>query len=193
MASSALIHGTAGALEAHPVFGKLTWDIFPFYDPIVFATFIGSMILGTAIAGLITYYRLWGYLWHEWLTSIDHKKIGIMYIILGLVMLVRGFADAVLMRIHQAMAASGGEGYLHAEHYDQIFTAHGTIMIFFVAMPFITGFMNYLIPLQIGARDVAFPFLNNLSFWLTTSGAVLVMISLFVGEFAATGWLAYPP
>ncbi|MEM6972874.1 MAG: cytochrome o ubiquinol oxidase subunit I [Pseudomonadota bacterium] len=193
MASNTLIHGTAGALEAHPIYGKLTWDIFPFYDPIVFSTFIGSMILGTVIVGLITYYKLWGYLWHEWLTSIDHKKIGIMYMILGIVMLVRGFADALLMRGHQALAASGYVGYLDAHHYDQIFTAHGVIMIFFVAMPIVTGFMNYVMPLQIGARDVAFPFLNNFSFWLTVSGAVLIMASLFVGEFAKTGWLAYPP
>ncbi|MEO0427278.1 MAG: cytochrome o ubiquinol oxidase subunit I [Pseudomonadota bacterium] len=193
MAASSLIHGTAGALEADPFWGKLTWDIFPFYDPIVFTTFIGTMILGTALVGIITYYRLWGYLWHEWFTSIDHKKIGIMYMILGTVMLVRGFADALLMRGHQALASSGYVGYLDAHHYDQIFTAHGVIMIFFVAMPFVTGFMNYVMPLQIGARDVAFPFLNNFSFWLTVSGAILIMASLFVGEFAKTGWLAYPP
>ncbi|MEO1720899.1 MAG: cytochrome o ubiquinol oxidase subunit I [Pseudomonadota bacterium] len=193
MAASSLIHGTAGALEADPFWGKLTWDIFPFYDPIVFTTFIGTMMLGTALVGIITYYRLWGYLWHEWFTSIDHKKIGIMYMILGIVMLVRGFADALLMRGHQALASSGYFGYLDAHHYDQIFTAHGVIMIFFVAMPFVTGFMNYVMPLQIGARDVAFPFLNNFSFWLTVSGAILIMASLFVGEFAKTGWLAYPP
>jgi cytochrome o ubiquinol oxidase subunit 1 len=113
--------------------------------------------------------------------------------ILGLIMFVRGFADAVMMRLQQVMAFGGSEGYLNAHHYDQIFTAHGVIMIFFVAMPFITGLMNYIVPLQIGARDVSFPFLNNFSFWMTTSGAVLVMMSLFVGEFAQTGWLAYPP
>ncbi|MEM1344794.1 MAG: cbb3-type cytochrome c oxidase subunit I, partial [Pseudomonadota bacterium] len=176
-----------------PIFGKLSLDVFPFYDPIIFSTFIVSGILGAGLVGAITYYRLWGYLWHEWFTSIDHKKIGIMYIVLALVMFVRGFADAVLMRSHQALASAGYVGYLDAHHYDQIFTAHGVIMIFFVAMPFITGFMNYLLPLQIGARDVAFPFLNNFSFWLTVSGAVLIMVSLFVGEFATTGWLAYPP
>lgn len=116
-----------------------------------------------------------------------------MYIILALVMFLRGLADALMMRLHQAMASGGGEGYLNPHHYDQIFTAHGVIMIFFVAMPLVTGLMNYVMPLQIGARDVAFPFLNNFSFWMTTSGAVLVMMSLFVGEFAQTGWLAYPP
>ncbi|MEM6620772.1 MAG: cytochrome o ubiquinol oxidase subunit I [Pseudomonadota bacterium] len=193
MASPNSLHGTAGAPVADPIFGKLTWDIFPFYDPIVFSTFIGTIVLGLALMGVLTYYRLWGYLWREWFTSVDHKKIGIMYMILGLVMLARGFADALLMRGHQALASMGHFGYLDAHHYDQIFTAHGVIMIFFVAMPFITGFMNYVMPLQIGARDVAFPFLNNFSFWLTVSGAVLIMVSLFVGEFAKTGWLAYPP
>ncbi|MEM7058747.1 MAG: cytochrome o ubiquinol oxidase subunit I [Pseudomonadota bacterium] len=193
MAGSDLIHGTAGAEVAHPIWGKMTWDIFPFYDPIVLSTFVGTVILGIVMFALVTYYRLWGYLWKEWFTSIDHKKIGIMYMILGLVMLVRGFADALLMRGHQALASMGYFGYLDAHHYDQIFTAHGVIMIFFVAMPFVTGFMNYVMPLQIGARDVAFPFLNNFSFWLTVSGAILIMISLFVGEFAKTGWLAYPP
>ncbi len=176
-----------------PIFGKLSWDVVPYYEPLVLMSFIGSVVIGVALFGLITYYKLWGYLWREWFTSIDHKKIGIMYIVLGLVMLLRGFADALMMRIHQAMTASGGTGYLDPHHYDQIFTAHGVIMIFFVAMPLITGFMNYIMPLQIGARDVAFPFLNNFSFWMTAGGAALIMISLFVGEFGQTGWLAYPP
>jgi len=183
----------ASAYAVDPFWGKLSWNVFPFYEPVIFYTFIAVAIGGAAVVGALTYYRLWGYLWKEWFTSIDHKKIGIMYMVLGLVMLLRGFADALLMRLHQAMAASGGEGYLNAHHYDQIFTAHGVIMIFFVAMPFVTGFMNYVMPLQIGARDVAFPFLNNLSFWLTVSGAVLIMISLFVGEFSTAGWLAYAP
>ena len=185
--------GTQGAATADPLWGKLTWDIFPFYDPLVFGTFIGTVLLALAVAGLITYYKLWGYLWNEWFTSIDHKKIGIMYMVLGTVMLLRGFSDAILMRGHQALASAGHVGYLPSYHYDQVFTAHGVIMIFFVAMPYVTGFMNYLMPLKIGARDVAFPFLNNLSFWLAVSGAILIMISLFVGEFAATGWLAFPP
>ncbi|MEM1370742.1 MAG: cytochrome o ubiquinol oxidase subunit I [Pseudomonadota bacterium] len=179
--------------EVHPIFGKLTLGAIPYYDPIIMSTFIVVAIGGTAVLAIITRYQLWGYLWTEWLTSVDHKKIGIMYMILGLVMFVRGFADAILMRIHQAMASSGSDGYLDPHHYDQIFTAHGVIMIFFVAMPFVTGLMNYIMPLQIGARDVAFPFLNNLSFWLTVSGAVLMMVSLFVGEFSTAGWLAYPP
>ena len=148
---------------------------------------------GVAILGALTYFRLWGPLWRDWITSIDHKKIGIMYMILGLVMLLRGFADAIMMRAQQAVAFGEPAGFLPPHHYDQIFTAHGVIMIFFVAMPLVTGLMNFAMPLQIGARDVAFPFLNNFSFWMTASGAGLVMVSLFVGEFARTGWLAYPP
>ncbi len=172
--------------------GRLNWDAIP-TEPIVLGTFVVVAIAGIALLAALTKYRLWGYLWHEWFTSVDHKKIGIMYMVLGLVMFVRGFADAVMMRIQQVWAFNGSEGYLNAHHYDQIFTAHGVIMIFFVAMPFITGLMNYVVPLQIGARDVSFPFLNNFSFWMTTGGAVIVMASLFVGEFAQTGWLAYPP
>lgn len=175
------------------IFGRLDWNALPFHEPILVATFTVVVLGGLATLGLITRYKLWGYLWTEWFTTVDHKKIGIMYMILGIVMLLRGFADAVMMRLQQAMAFGGAEGYLNAHHYDQIFTAHGVIMIFFVAMPLITGLMNYLVPLQIGARDVSFPFLNNFSFWMTTAGAVLVMASLFIGEFARTGWLAYPP
>ncbi|MCU7372310.1 cytochrome o ubiquinol oxidase subunit I [Paucibacter sp. O1-1] len=174
------------------LFGRLGPDAIP-HDPIIWATFAMVLLGGTALLAVMTKYRVWGPLWRDWITSIDHKKIGIMYMVLGIVMLLRGFADALMMRAHQAMAFGDNAGFLPPHHYDQIFTAHGVIMIFFVAMPLVTGFMNYLIPLQIGARDVAFPFLNNFSFWMTTSGAVLMMISLFVGEFARTGWLAYPP
>jgi cytochrome o ubiquinol oxidase subunit 1 len=135
----------------------------------------------------------WPYLWREWITSVDHKRIGVMYMILGLVMLIRGFSDAIMMRTQLALAAGHAKGYLPPEHYDQVFTAHGTIMIFFVAMPFVVGLMNFAVPLQLGVRDVAFPKLNSVSFWLTASGVLLVNLSLFVGEFARTGWLAYPP
>ena len=176
-----------------PILGRLSLEALPLHEPIVVATFAAVALGGAALLAALTYYRVWGYLWKEWFTSVDHKKIGIMYMILGTVMLLRGFADAIMMRLQQAMAFGGSEGYLNAHHYDQIFTAHGVIMIFFVAMPFVTGLMNYVVPLQIGARDVSFPFLNNFSFWMTVSGAVLVMASLFVGEFARTGWLAYPP
>ncbi|ODP33667.1 cytochrome o ubiquinol oxidase subunit I [Pandoraea sp. ISTKB] len=175
------------------IFGRLTLEAIPYHEPILLATFAGVAIGGIVVVGAITYFKLWGYLWREWFTSIDHKKIGIMYVILGIIMLLRGFADAAMMRMQQAVSFGDNMGYLPPHHYDQIFTAHGVIMIFFVAMPLVTGLMNFVVPLQIGARDVAFPFLNNFSFWMTTSGAVLVMMSLFVGEFARTGWLAYPP
>ena len=160
------------------------------HEPILLWTFIAVALGGIAVLAVMTRFRLWGPLWRDWLCSIDHKKIGIMYMVLGIVMLLRGFADAVMMRLQQAMAFGENLGYLPPHHYDQIFTAHGVIMIFFVAMPLVTGLMNYLVPLQIGARDVAFPFLNNFSFWMTTAGAVLVMVSLFLGEFSTAGWLA---
>lgn len=176
---------------AHWALGRLSWDAVPMaHEPIVLATFIAVVLGGLAVIAGITKFRLWGPLWRDWICSIDHKKIGIMYMILGLVMLLRGFADAIMMRLQQAMAFGDNMGYLPPHHYDQIFTAHGVIMIFFVAMPLVTGLMNYLVPLQIGARDVSFPFLNNFSFWMTTAGAVLVMVSLFLGEFSTSGWLA---
>ncbi|MDP1027315.1 cytochrome o ubiquinol oxidase subunit I [Sphingomonas sp. KR1UV-12] len=175
------------------LFGRLSLESFPVHEPILLGTFAVVVLLGLGIVGAVTKYRLWGWLWREWFTSVDHKKIGIMYMILGIIMLLRGFADAVMMRLQQAIAFGGSEGYLNAHHYDQIFTAHGTIMIFFVAIPLVVGLINYIMPLQIGARDVAFPYLNNLSFWLTVAGALLVMVSLFVGEFSRAGWLNYVP
>ncbi|MCL1497795.1 cytochrome o ubiquinol oxidase subunit I [Xanthomonas nasturtii] len=173
--------------------GKLTIEAVPYHEPIIMIALGGAGLLGLLIAGAITKYKLWGYLWTEWFTSVDHKRIGVMYIIVALVMLLRGFADAAMMRTQQALAGNGGEGVLPPHHYDQIFTAHGVIMIFFMAMPLMTGLLNLVVPLQIGARDVAFPFLNSLSFWLFVAGAALINISLGVGEFAQTGWLAYPP
>ncbi|MFC4275485.1 cytochrome o ubiquinol oxidase subunit I [Achromobacter aloeverae] len=175
------------------LFGRLSLDAIPYHEPILIGTFAVVALGGLALLAALTYFKVWGYLWREWFTSIDHKKIGIMYIVLAIVMLLRGFGDAIMMRMQQAMAFGDNAGYLPPHHYDQIFTAHGVIMIFFVAMPLVTGLMNYVVPLQIGARDVAFPFLNNFSFWMTTGGAVLTMISLFVGEYARTGWLAMPP
>jgi cytochrome o ubiquinol oxidase subunit 1 len=173
--------------------GKLTWQAIPWHEPPAMAAsaMIVLGILGILI--LITRKGWWGYLWNEWLTSVDHKRIGVMYVLLALVLLVRGFSDALMMRTQLAMAAGGAPGYLPPEHYDQIFTAHGTIMIFFMAMPFVIGLMNFVVPLQLGVRDVAFPVLNSVSFWLTAAGALLVNVSLVVGEFARTGWLAYPP
>ena len=173
--------------------GKLTLDAIPYHEPIIMVTMAVVAVLGLLVAGLVTKYKKWGVIWHDWITSIDHKRLGVMYIILALIMLFRGFADAIMMRLQLAMATGGASGYLPPEHYDQIFTAHGVIMIIFMAMPFMIGLMNIILPLQIGARDVAFPFLNNLSFWLTAGGAILINISLFFGEFAKTGWVAYPP
>ncbi|AKJ41105.1 cytochrome o ubiquinol oxidase subunit I [Pragia fontium] len=174
--------------------GKLTLDAIPYREPIIMGA-VGFIIIGgIALLALITYFGKWKWLWNEWLTSVDHKKIGVMYILVAMVMLLRGFADAIMMRTQLAVAAAtSGEGFLPPHHYDQIFTAHGVIMIFFMAMPFVIGLMNIVVPLQIGARDVAFPFLNSLSFWLFVAGVVLINISLGVGEFAQTGWLAYPP
>src|SRR6202043_430022 len=132
------------------------------------------------------------YLWREWITSVDHKRIGVMYVLLASVMLLRGFSDAIMMRAQQSLALHS-QGFLPPEHYNQVFSAHGTIMIFFVAMPFMIGLMNLVVPLQLGVRDVAFPTLNSVGFWLTATGALLINISLVVGEFARTGWLPYPP
>jgi cytochrome o ubiquinol oxidase subunit 1 len=174
------------------MFGKLSWDAIPLDQPIPMAT---SAVVGAVMLGVLLWVWLKGYvpyLWREWITSVDHKRIGVMYCLLGLVMLVRGFADAIMMRSQQALAFQA-PGYLPPEHYDQIFSAHGTIMIFFVAMPLVVGLMNFAVPLQLGVRDVAFPTLNSVSFWLTATGVLLVNLSLVVGEFARTGWLAYPP
>ena len=180
------------AAEWSPITGKLALNSIPWEEPI-------PLIAAAAVGGVLfaTLFWTWRkgyfpYLWREWITSVDHKRIGVMYCVFALVMLIRGFSDAALMRSHQDFMYDNG-GYLPAEHYDQIFTAHGVIMIFFVAMPFLTGLMNFAVPLQIGARDVAFPTLNNVSFWLTASGALLVNVSLVVGEFAKTGWVVYPP
>ena len=174
------------------MFGKLTWAAIPLDQPIPIAA---SAVVGVGILGVLTLVLVKGwfpYLWREWITSVDHKRIGVMYTLLAMVMLLRGFSDALLMRSQQALAYHS-PGYLPPEHYDQVFSAHGTLMIFFVSMPFVIGLMNFVVPLQLGARDVAFPTLNSVSFWLTATGALLVNISLVVGEFARTGWLPYPP
>jgi cytochrome o ubiquinol oxidase subunit 1 len=173
--------------------GRLSWAAIPLGQPLPMAASMLIVIGALAFLGFVTWKRWWGVLWHDWLTSVDHKRIGVMYVLLALVLLMRGFIDALMMRSQLALAAGDARGYLPPEHYDQIFSAHGTIMIFFMAMPFMVGLMNFVVPLQIGARDVAFPVLNSVSFWLTASGALLVNISLLVGEFARTGWLAYPP
>src|SRR5712672_3045584 len=174
------------------LFGKLSWTAIPFDQPIVM---IASALMILAIAlvlGWVTLKGHWPYLWREWLTSVDHKRIGVMYCVLALIMLLRGFSDAIMMRAQQAVAAGGAQGYLPPEHFNQIFSAHGTIMIFFMAMPFVIGLMNFVVPLQLGVRDVAFPVLNSVSFWLTASGALLINMSLVIGSFARTGWMGYP-
>ena len=175
------------------MFGKLTWSAIPFDQPIPMAA---SAVMILVILGLLIWVYAKGhlpYLWNEWITTTDHKRIGVMYCLLAMVMLLRGFTDAIMMRSQLALATSGSTGYLPPDHYNQIFSAHGTIMIFFVAMTFMIGLMNFVLPLQLGVRDVAFPTLNSVSFWLTATGVLLVNMSLVVGEFARTGWLAYPP
>ena len=172
--------------------GKLTWDALPFDQPI---PMIASGVVALGILAILGWVVVRGhlpYLWREWITSVDHKRIGVMYTLLAMVMLLRGFADAIMMRMQQSVAFHS-QGFLPPEHYDQIFSAHGTIMIFFVAMPFMIGLMNFVVPLQLGVRDVAFPTLNSVGFWLTATGALLVNISLVIGEFARNGWLPYPP
>jgi cytochrome o ubiquinol oxidase subunit I len=173
--------------------GKLSWSAIPFDQPIVMAA---TALMGLTVVSVVGWITLKGhlpYLWREWLTSVDHKRIGVMYIVLALIMLLRGFTDAIMMRAQQAVAAGGAQGYLPPEHFDQIFSAHGTIMIFFMAMPFVIGLMNFAVPLQLGVRDMAFPTLNSVALWLTAAGILLTNISLAVGEFAKTGWVAYPP
>jgi cytochrome o ubiquinol oxidase subunit 1 len=172
--------------------GKLTWDAVPFDQPIPLVA--GALVIVgiLCVLGYITIRGWIPYLWREWITSVDHKRIGVMYVTLAAVMLLRGFIDAIMMRSQQALAFQA-PGYLPPDHYNQIFSAHGTIMIFFVAMPFVIGLMNFVMPLQLGVRDVAFPTLNSVSFWLTATGALLLNISLVVGEFSRTGWLPFPP
>ena len=174
------------------MWGKLSWDAVPYDQPIPMAAGVGVVLGMVGVLGWIVLRGHLPYLWREWITSVDHKRIGIMYTLLALVMLLRGFSDALLMRSQQAVAFRS-PGYLPPEHYNQIFSAHGTLMIFFVSMPFLIGLMNFALPLQLGVRDVAFPTLNSVSFWLTATGALLVNISLVVGEFQRTGWLPYPP
>jgi cytochrome o ubiquinol oxidase subunit I len=174
------------------MFGKLTWDAIPWSQPIPLVAGAVVILAVLAILGWVVVKGYLPYLWREWITSVDHKRIGVMYCLLGALMLLRGFIDAIMMRSQQAVAFRAA-GYLPPEHYDQIFSAHGTIMIFFAAMPIVIGLMNFAVPLQLGVRDVAFPTLNSTSLWLTATGALLVNISLVVGEFARTGWLVYPP
>lgn len=154
---------------------------------------VGMVLTGIAIVALITYLQRWKWLWNEWLTTVDPKRIGIMYIVVSLLLFAKGFADALMMRLQQALAVGDSQGFLSADHFQEVFSAHGTTMIFFVGMGMLFAFMNLIIPLQIGARDVAYPFLNALGFWLFASGAILSLVSLAIGRFSIAGWLAYPP
>ncbi|MGA9443861.1 MAG: cbb3-type cytochrome c oxidase subunit I [Methyloceanibacter sp.] len=174
------------------MFGRLTLESLPFYSVIAASGAAVTVLGGLAVVGAITYFGAWRLVMTQWVSSVDHKKIGIMYIMLALVMLLRGFVDAAMMRSQQAIALNN-EGYLPPDHFDQIFSSHGTIMIFFMAMPFLSGLANLIVPQQIGSRDVAFPFMNSVSLWLTTAGAGLMLISLVVGKFSTAGWTGYPP
>lgn len=174
------------------MFGRLNLEALP-QDPITIGGAVMMVLLGASIVGLLTYYKKWRWLWDTWLTTLDPKKIGVMYIIVAAVMLLRGFADVLMMRAQQALSVGDANGIVTADTFQQVFTAHGSIMIFFVAMGFMFGIINLILPLQIGARDVAFPFMNSVSFWLFVAGMMLMNVSLVIGEFAATGWLSYPP
>lgn len=175
------------------IFGKLTWDALPHAWFTIGGT-VALILMGAAVVILLTYTKRWKWLWSEWLTSTDPKKIGIMYIIVASLMLLRGALDAAMIWAQQAMASGASQGYLDANHFQQIFTAHGTIMVFFVTMGFLFGLLNLIVPLQIGARDLAFPFLNSLGFWLYVAGAILMnLFFVFGGDFAAAGWLSAAP
>ncbi len=185
----------------HFLLGNLSWGALPFVrawrDPStseIIGAGAGAMVVIGAVAmiALITYLKAWRYLWTEWFTSLDHKKIGIMYIVLAGVMLTRALIEAVLIRTQQATAINA-PGLVEPNHFAQLFTTHGSVMIFFMAMPFLTGLINYVVPLQIGSRDMAFPYLNSVGLWLTAGGAGLMMASLVVGEFSTGGWSGYPP
>ncbi len=172
--------------------GKLNWQALQ--HPLVTEGASVSMVGGVFVAlALVTYYKKWPWLWREWLTTTNHKRIGVMYLIVSTLMLLRGGADALMMRAQQATSVGSSSGVLSPDTFQQVFSAHGTIMIFFVAMGFMFGLINLVLPLQIGARDVAFPFLNATSFWLFTAGMLLINMSLVIGDFSAAGWLAYPP
>ncbi len=174
------------------MFGRLTLDAFK-HDLIITGANISTLVALLGVIALLTYKKKWKWLWKEWLTSLDPKKIGVMYFVVVAVMLFKGIFDAGMMRLQQVFSVGGSEGYLTPSHFQQVFTAHGTTMIFFVGMGFIFGMMNLVLPLQIGARDVAFPFLNSVGYWLFVAGSSFIMTSLMIGEFAATGWVSYPP
>ena len=172
--------------------GRLTLEAFH-KSPIEMGAGIGMVAGGLLVVAALFYFRRWKWLWKEWLTSLDPKKIGVMYLVAATLMLLRGLADALMMRAQQAMANGDAQGILTSDHFQQVFSAHGTIMIFFVAMAVIFALFNFIVPAQIGARDVAYPFMNSVSFWLFVAGMIMINVPLLIGEFSAAGWLAYPP
>jgi cytochrome o ubiquinol oxidase subunit 1 len=174
------------------MFGRLSLEALP-SSPITIGGVVMMTLGGLLVVALLTYFKRWKWLWKEWLTSLDPKKIGLMYIIIAALMLLRGVADALMIRVQQATSVGDSSGIVSSDFFQQVFSAHGTIMIFFVAMGAIFGLINLIVPLQLGSRDVAFPFLNSVSFWLFVAGFVLINLSLAIGEFSAAGWLAYPP
>lgn len=174
------------------ILGKLNWSAFP-TNPVTAGAAVSIVVGGLVVVGLLTYFKKWTWLWKEWLTTTNHKRIGLMYIIVAVTMLLRGGADVVMIRLQQATSVGSSQGVFPPSMFQQVVSAHGSIMIFFVAMGLMFGLINLIVPLQIGARDVAFPFLNATSFWLFTAGMLLINLSLIVGEFSAAGWLAYPP
>ena len=174
------------------MFGRLSLDYLP-QEPATIGAAIGMPLALIAIAAALTYFKKWKWLWREWITATDAKKIGVMYIVVAIVMLLRGVADALMLRMHTAVTVGDGGGLFSTQTFQEVFTAHGTIMIFFVAMGLMFGIINVVMPLQIGARDVAFPWLNSLSFWLFVAGMILVNGSLIYGGFSNGGWLGYPP
>lgn len=172
--------------------GRLSWDWLP-HEPVTIGGAISLVLLGIVGFGLMTYFKKWKWLWKEWITSLDPKKIGVMYLVVASAMMLRGLADALMMRTQQATSVGASHGIVSSDTFQQVFSAHGTIMIFFVAMGLMFGLINLILPLQLGSRDVAFPFLNSTSFWLYTAGMILINLSLVIGEFSNAGWLAYPP
>ena len=178
-------------IEYSDIFGRLTLEAFK-RDMIELGAGMGMLMLEIFLAIFITYKKRWKWLWHEWLTSLDPKKIGVMYLIVVTLSLLKGIIDVVMMRVQQALSVGDSFGYLETSHFQEIFTAHGTTMVFFVGMGALFGLMNLILPLQIGARDVAYPFLNSVSFWLFAVGAALIVVSLNVGFFSSAGWVAYP-
>jgi len=183
------------------VLGRFDWQSLPFVrawqhpslNELIGAGAAAMVVIGAiALVALITMLGRWRYLWGDWLTSLDHKRIGIMYVVLAFVMLARALVEGVVMRAHQATAIDA-PGIVSPDHFAQLFSTHGSIMIFFMAMPFLTGAINYVMPLQIGSRDVAFPLLNSISLWLTGAAAGIMMASLVIGEFSTGGWTGYPP